>query len=356
MNKVTKVRFDNLDLLKAVAMLMVVSLHIPVWGPEYPMERFLPSLLSYAFRLVMEGVPIFVMVNGFLMFRKRELALGKHLKKIIHFVLLLWIWSFVMIIGGMVLTGEPISLEAIFSYFFSTRVGSKYTGVLWFLQSLIGLYLLMPILKIVYNANYKCYKYLFCIVAFFAVGIDTIELLLELLAPVIHGTAILSIPGYLERFGIFSDGSFVLFAMLGGILWRELEYIEQKRYLFAGLGLGAWLAAILCGVILGLDNHSMYNPTFNYGSIFMVFILVGWYAATLSYQNQGKWYHKVIRSIGENTLGIYFLHIFVIAIVRMLLPFESVVVRLVQWGIVFIASWLGSVMMKRIPIVKNLVC
>ena len=356
MNKVTKVRFDNLDVLKAVAMLMVVSLHIPVWGPEYPMESFLPSLSSYAFRLVMEGVPIFVMVNGFLMFRKRELALAKHLKKIIHFVLLLWIWSLVMIIGGMVLSREPISLEAIFSYFFQTKVGSKYTGVLWFLQSLIALYLLMPVLKIVYDANYRRFKYLFCIVAFFTVGIDTIELLLELLAPVVHGTSIFLISAYLERFGIFSDGNFVLFAMLGGILWKEMEYIEKKRYLFVGLGLGAWLIAILCGVILGLDNQSMYNPTFNYGSIFMVFILVGWYAATLSYQNQGKWYNKVIRSIGENTLGIYFLHIFIIAIVRMILPYESIGVRMIQWGIVFIVSWLGSVMMKKVPVVKNLVC
>ena len=59
----------------------------------------------------------------------------------------------------------------------------------------------------------------------------------------------------------------------------------------------------------------MYNPGLNYASIFIVVMLLGWYAATLGYQDNGKWCHKVISSIGENTLGGYFLHIFVIHIV-----------------------------------------
>lgn len=345
-----KKRFDNLDLLKAVAMMMVVSLHIPVWEVAYPMEQFPQLLPNYAFRLLMEGVPIFVMVNGFLMFHKRELRLEMHLKKIVHFLLLLIVWSFLMIIGGMVIRQEEtISLEIILTYFFNTSVWAKYTGVLWFLQSLIGLYLVMPVLKVLYDGNYKYFKYLFYVVAFFTVGIDAIEMLIDLLALVAYSEVALLIPGYLERFSIFSDGYFVLYAMLGGMLLKHKESIEKKRVLFIGLGVGAWIMAILCGVPLGP------NPSFNYGSIFMLFLLVGWYAATLSYQNQGKWYHKVISSIGENTLGIYFLHIFVIAIVRMILPYESFGVRVVQWGIAFVASWIGSLIMKKIPVVKELV-
>lgn len=297
--------------------MMVVSLHIPVWEVAYPMEQFPQLLPNYAFRLLMEGVPIFVMVNGFLMFHKRELRLEMHLKKIVHFLLLLIVWSFLMIIGGMVVRQEEtISLEIILTYFFNTSVWAKYTGVLWFLQSLIGLYLVMPVLKVLYDGNYKYFKYLFYVVAFFTVGIDAIEMLIDLLALVAYSEVALLIPGYLERFSIFSDGYFVLYAMLGGMLLKHKESIEKKRVLF---------------------------------------LLVGWYAATLSYQNQGKWYHKVISSIGENTLGIYFLHIFVIAIVRMILPYESFGVRVVQWGIAFVASWIGSLIMKKIPVVKELV-
>lgn len=354
MYNTTKKRMDNLDLLKAIAMMMVVSLHVPVWELEYPMESFFQVLPSYIFRLVMEGVPIFVMVNGFLMFHKREMVLKTHLKKIIHFILLLVVWSLFMTIGGMVLGGEQLSLKTILTYFFNTNVWAKYTGVLWFLQSLIGLYLVMPILKIVYDANYSCFKYLFCIVAFFTVGIDAIQILIDLLPAAVNKEVALLIPDYLERFSILSDGSFVLYAMIGGIVLKEKECIEKKRSLFIGMGIGAWMLAVLCGVALG-KNTQMMSPSFSYGSIFMLFILVGWYAATLSYQNQGKWYHKVIGSIGENTLGIYFLHIFVIAIVRMILPYESFGAHVVQWLLVLMLSWIGSLIIKKIPVIKELV-
>ena len=355
MSHSAKTRFDNLDLLKAIAMGMVVSLHIPVWGMEFPMESFFQTLPRYVFRLVMEGVPIFVMVNGFLMFHNGKLKLRKHFKKTAHLVLLLVVWSFFMIIGGMVLGGEAFSLETVFTYFFDTGVWAKYTGVLWFLQSLIGLYLVIPVLKVVYDTDYRCFKYLFGVVVFFTVGIHAVELLIDLLAMFVDKEVLSLIPEYLERFSVLEDGDFVLFAMLGGILRKEKNRIKKKRILFIVMGIAAWLLAIAYGVVLGQNNESLYSPSYNYGSIFMIFILAGWYAVTLSYQDRGKWYHKAIRSIGENTLGIYFLHIFVIAIVKILLPFESFGVHLVQWVLAFVASWMGAVIMKRIPVLKELV-
>lgn len=336
-------------------MVMVVSLHIPVWGIDFIQGEDATVLLRYAFRLVMEGVPIFVMVNGFLMFNKRELVLKAHLKRMGKLALLLVIWSLLMVIGGMLVVGEQMSLHAILVYFLQTEVNSRYTGVLWFLQSLLALYFVMPVLKKIYDADYQCFKYFFYVVAFFTVGIDTLRLVIPLLSPVLASDVLHMVPTYLNKFSFLSNAQFVLFAMVGGILLKEKERIAQKRKLWIGMGLVAWALAILVGVVFSETNQSLYNPAFNYCSIFSLIILVGWYAATLGYENKGKWYHRVISSIGENTLGIYFLHIFVISIVRDLIPYDSFGVRLLQWGIVYVASWIGSVIMKKIPVVRELV-
>lgn len=351
----TKRRYDNLDLLKAIAMLMVVSLHIPVWCPDFITGSYLTALPQYALRLVMEGVPIFVMVNGFLMFNKRELILEKHLKRMGKLALLLVVWSLLMVVGGMLVVGEQMSLHSIVVYFLQTEVNSRYTGVLWFLQSLLALYFVMPVVKKVYDTDYQCFKYFFYVVAFFTVGIDTLRVGISVLSSVMTSDVLPLIPTYLNKFSFLSNGQFLLFAMIGGILLKEKERIAQKKKLWVSLGLGAWVLSIVVGVILSEVHQSLYDETFNYGSIFMVFILIGWYAATLGYENQGKWYHKVISSIGENTLGIYFLHIFVISIVKDLLPYDSIGIRFLQWGIVYVASWIGSLIMKQIPVVRELV-
>lgn len=66
--EMAKERFHNLDLLKVIAMVMVVSLHAGTWHVNF-LENPSPSVvLQYGARLLSEGVPIFVMVNGYLLF------------------------------------------------------------------------------------------------------------------------------------------------------------------------------------------------------------------------------------------------------------------------------------------------
>lgn len=350
-----KQRFDNLDLLKTLAMLMVVSLHIPVWYPDFITDGYVTALPQYALRLAMEGVPLFVMVNGFLLFNKKEIVLQTHFKKIGKLALLLVIWSFLLIIGGLLTAGREISCSMLWTYFLQTKVDSTYTGVLWFLQNLIALYFVMPILKKVYDNDYPLFKVFFFLVAFFTVGVQTMSMLIDFIQPILKVPLFALIPEYLNRFNFIKNGEFVLFAMLGGILLKEKEHFLQKRKWWVAAGIGAWGISLLFGVIISEISQNLYNPIFNYSSICMPIMMIGWYAATLKYQNSGKWYHKIIRSIGENTLGIYFLHTFVIHIVEKIIPYDSLEIRVLQWGLVYLASWIGSAIMKKLPLIKELV-
>ena len=52
----------------------------------------------------------------------------------------------------------------------------------------------MPVLIVLYDGNYKYFKYLFYVVAFFTVGIDAIEMLIDLLALVAYSEVALLNP------------------------------------------------------------------------------------------------------------------------------------------------------------------
>lgn len=54
-----KKRIDGLDVLKALGICMVLSLHVPLWDPDFITNPNIVHILQYAARIVSEGVPIF---------------------------------------------------------------------------------------------------------------------------------------------------------------------------------------------------------------------------------------------------------------------------------------------------------
>lgn len=54
-----KKRIDGLDVLKALGIFMVLSLHVPLCDPDFITSPNIVHILQYAARIVSEGVPIF---------------------------------------------------------------------------------------------------------------------------------------------------------------------------------------------------------------------------------------------------------------------------------------------------------
>lgn len=95
MKNMTKKRMDNLDLLKAIGILMVITLHVPLWETDFVSEYDFSHILQYMLRLVAEGVPIFLAVNGFLLLRKTEFDVGKHIHKMVKIFGVMLIWALI---------------------------------------------------------------------------------------------------------------------------------------------------------------------------------------------------------------------------------------------------------------------
>ena len=348
-----KARLDYIDLLKLIGIMMVLTLHVPLLAFDFMSKVTVGKMIQYAFRLVAEGVPLFMMVNGFLLLKKKECDLRKHVKKMLSILRVFLIWAVILIVVG-ALTQSPVeklTLSSVVNYVLATNVGSKYTGVLWFLQNLLGVYLIFPILFKAYSEDFKLFRYFFYIVVFYAVGLDTLELLRDYIAAnQVDPSLLNNIMFFASRFNVLGDPWYLYYFMLGGMIWHYKDFIIEKRILFIVLGALSWGLAWTYGLIMSFSIGSVYNEAFNYGSIFMTMFLIGLFALTCNYKKKG-FIGNLISSMGRNTMGIYLTHyIFIFVIYRFfMLDTHLPLVRLVLFTVVLFGSHLLSLGLKKIP-------
>ena len=201
-NTMMKKRYDNIDLLKCLSTLMVISLHIPLWSDNFIESSSIPQIIQYAFRLISEGVPFFVAVNGFLMLQKKSFDMKLHLRKMGRIFGLFVLWAGILICVSFALWGVPeeLSPEQFIGYILDTKVGSPYTGVLWFLENLLGVYVVFPILWKIYQDDFSLFRYFFLIATVFVPGIGCLELIADAVSTVSQTTLIYSAIGFIKRF------------------------------------------------------------------------------------------------------------------------------------------------------------
>ncbi len=347
-------RIDNLDLMKAIGILMVISLHVPLWEPDFMSSYDASHVIQYFFRLISEGVPVFVTVNGFLLLKKNSLDIQKHLKKMCRILALLVLWGGVLAIVGLALdTGRTgFDVGDVIYAILNIQMGAAYTGVLWFLQNLLAVYLIFPVLWYLYHEKEKIYSYFFWIVSLFVPGLSTIGLLRDVLATIGDVSLLNCILDFLYRFNPIGNGWYLFYFMLGGMLWKYLPSIKEKRRVLGILGLLSWLIAGVLGFYLSRKNGITYNPAFNYGSLFMICFLVGFFALTLPYTS-GNFLKKGISSIGQHTFGMYVSHFLFIFLLNHYHAPLGLKERLAAYVVVCISSYLFSVIVERIPVLRE---
>ena len=75
-----KSRVQYIDFIKTISIFIIITLHNGTWRTDFISSGSTASLVQYCIRLFCEGVPIFVFLNGFLLFDKTFNA-KKHAKK-----------------------------------------------------------------------------------------------------------------------------------------------------------------------------------------------------------------------------------------------------------------------------------
>lgn len=309
-NITSKNRWHYIDLMKCIGMLFVIAYHSSTYSCSWMDTGEALSFLRYFFSTILSTcVPLFFFANGYLLLNK-PFALKKHITKIVKIIFLTVLWGIIVIALLMPIENEYLSLGEFISYLWTWHQG--WINYLWYMGALVCIYVFFPLLKTTFDADkraFVCFTVICAILTFGNTFIsDSASITLNIFK-LYEGTGRVN---FFSKFNPFRDicgYSFVYFCV-GGLAHDAKERIEKisarKRISAATLVIvlscfGLFVTGIFLSKFSGTTWDVVWNgydTVFTFTNVIMLFVL------SLSYKGECK----LIRSIAENTLGIYFMH------------------------------------------------
>ena len=335
-------RMTYLDFLRCLAIFLVILLHTLVPVVTNTGVYGVPSwkLCVALDALTRVGVPLFFMLSGCLMLSRegtRQLAAfyRKNLPKI---GIPLVVWNLIYYGGSLLMRGETFRLRD----FLAGLLNQGHSYHMWFVYTLLGIYLLCPFLK---RMTEGC----------------TGSQLLLLVGIILFPTAIqpilnLAQPVYIHLFGPLMEGYlgyFLLGYWLGG---RKLT--PKARRLLYILGAAAYLIAFL-GNLRQASPQSIPLP-FNggyrlhhYFTAAAVFVLVRTF-----FENHAKVEAALsapLAWLSNRVFGIYWVHVLVLETVTRTAGAQMSILMFVgvRLGLTVLISLLFAAVVSKIPVLRR---
>lgn len=318
-------RNQSLDLIKIIAMIMVIGLHVNIGRLDNPIAFVISRTSGIA-------IPLFFMVSGFLLWG-RKVNVKYSLKKIFNILKFSLLVCFAYWLLFDLRHGKGI--DYLWSLCKGCFIQQERMGVLWYLGAMLILYALLPII------NYLDSKY-----RFFIIYINLI------LLSIIFVTFTLNLYMHFEQNYIiqtFRIWNWLFYFSLGGIIKESnsLHYILLSKNKF-GL-----LTFLFCGVfvlyVYYMKNHmggiEYYFGTplcWLYASSMFIFIL------SLNIKES-----KIIKELSNLFLPVYVIHITVIKIIHGSSLFNFLSLPLLDFILVSIICIIIGLFIMRIPYINR---
>lgn len=329
------------DFARFVGAFLVVMAHIQGWG-ENPLWA-----QTFYYTISRVGVPIFFLISGYLLLSKEEDIATFFKKRSLRIAIPFLAWSILYDIqNAKPFLESGITLEALAGIFVRILRGPR-EGHLWFFYSLIGLYLLTPILR-VFVSKAKPYEMAYYIALWLLVV--PILYLLEGLTPLRNG------------FEIYHTGGYVGYFLLGYVLGRLEITPQTRRIAFAVFLIGFLFSFSVFNFNLPPQDNEL--PFRSYPSINI--ILMSLAAFILVRATGGKVsgaLNQISILVSRASFGIYLIHPMLLRWLTLFwenLGFDpatgsSLIVIPVVTLIAFLLSWAITSILSKIPYVRAIV-
>ena len=137
-----KLALSWVDFMRFLASFLVVLAHIEIWGAGPKWAQ------TFYYTISRTGVPLFFLISGYLLLSKQEDLQTFFKKRAARIIIPFLVWSIIYDVQNSQAFAESgVTFEAILKMFIRILRGPR-AGHLWFFYSLIGLYLITPILRI----------------------------------------------------------------------------------------------------------------------------------------------------------------------------------------------------------------
>lgn len=342
-----KTRNIQFDLLRIFAAFMVVMLHTAALEMKY----IYPDNTEWIARNIFDSlsrsaVPLFFMLSGAFMLKKEVPLKDIYFKKILPLVLIYIVWSFLYAVD--VIGLKKLATVGI-SEIVSTTVESKYH--LWFIPTLIGIYMLHPVLRALVSHKDGAYvKYFIVLFLIFGVVCPTVKLF-------ITDNTLNSLVSKVSVELTKHSGYTVM-----GYYFANIQKRKYKSWvMFVCFAVVTVISALICQLD-ALEKAKPIQECILYGNFTLPTFLEGTFLflgfKNLKLKNSAKM-QKAVPYISSLTLGVYLFHPFVLEHIKNDFYFDICAkypfIAVPCYAIAITVFCLGvTAIMVKIPIVKKL--
>ena len=322
-----KERNTNLDLIKCLACFAVVGLHAV--GMNNYTIYYLCGL----------GVPLFFMVNGYLMFSREALSYRYAFRKILHILKIVFLWNLLIAIPVFIFRQKIINP---FILSVNSLLQKGYLWHFWFFGALLLLYLFLPPLFYLFCQKQKLFLGLFILLMIICL---TMSILSMVKGYPLH----MFIPQSLRLW------TWLFYFMAGGIFCRYQKKLCRLPLLAHALLLAVSLffnnfALKKVGLYL---THSRLAEYFYDNISSMLFYLLLF--SLLMRIPDKKIAGKRITALSSLTLGIFIIHpILLTGIGSLYTPSDDCMTLLFWLGLTLI-SLFAAFILSKIPFLRELI-
>ena len=295
-----KTRNINLDLIKVLACIGVVLLHTTMIGFKGTGSW---NLLTYLYYLGTYSIPLFFMVNGYLLLGKRNITYSYILEKVKWILITVSSWNTIVWLLKRDFAVNPVKK------IIGSMVQKGYFFQFWFFGALILIYLCLPILKKFLNSK-RSYLYILSLLI-------SIGLIFELTNIIIQTP----LQSYVIQ--TFRLWTWFFYYILGGLIAQfDKEFIKNgfKRW----MKIVAVLLLLITPVILFFLAKTIYHNLFAeyfYDILFVKIVSLGVFLTILTLSLKESKY-KWIVSLSNQTMGVFIVHTYVMKVLEKLLGFS----------------------------------
>jgi len=323
----------NLDLLKVIACIGVLLLHTTISGFR---ETESWNYLTYLYYLGTYAIPIFFMVNGYLLLAKNEISYSYILQKVKSIFIVASTWSLIIWIYKRDFSLNPIKLIA------DSLIQKGYFFQFWFFGALILIYLCLPILKKFLNSKSR---YLFVLSLLVAIG-----LIFELM------NYLLKMPVQFYIIQTFRLWTWFFYYILGGFLAQFNADILKNRF-ESWMKVISMVLLLISPVILFFlaktIHHNLLAEYF-YDNIFVKVVSLGIFLTVFTF-NLNKAKKKWIIFLSNQTMGVFIIHTYVMKIWEKLVGFNFTGSHLLFPIFTFCVSFIVVAILMKLPYFNRIV-
>lgn len=287
------------DILRIFCITIIVYLHATCDGYVSgfaDIEKWFKFLYINSFTAC--AVPIFFMISGTFIIKNEDNFFVTLLKRLKKLVFPLIVWSIIYLIARKWYVGEDINLVKQI-----IKIGSEpQYSHLWFVYTLLGVYILSPIISYVYYRTEK--KILYYLTIVFGI----IPLVLKTIETATNYHVNLS---YIYMF--FPEA--MLF-ILGKLIVDNKHRIVKKWYIWLAGSIVGYGMVVISSYYYTIKLNTPFKGFFsNYGTIPIFIMYTSLFCMFLSLEDKfnliNKKLQKYIYILSEASMGVYFIHMLI---------------------------------------------